>query len=56
MFKYRILALQSLFCCVVSLANMRYAEIDVKQIISAIFIALMSLFMAYVGPHAKQFY
>eukprot|EP01090_Pellita_catalonica_P018256 TRINITY_DN5824_c0_g1_i1.p1 TRINITY_DN5824_c0_g1~~TRINITY_DN5824_c0_g1_i1.p1 ORF type:complete len:100 (-),score=14.39 TRINITY_DN5824_c0_g1_i1:96-395(-) len=35
MLKYRIFILQSLVCCVISLANMKYADMDLKQIMSS---------------------
>eukprot|EP01089_Gocevia_fonbrunei_P015395 TRINITY_DN4500_c0_g1_i1.p1 TRINITY_DN4500_c0_g1~~TRINITY_DN4500_c0_g1_i1.p1 ORF type:complete len:103 (+),score=8.52 TRINITY_DN4500_c0_g1_i1:67-375(+) len=55
MLKYRIFVLQSLVCCVISLANMKYAEMDVKQLLSAMVLVVMGLIMAYVGPQAKFF-
>jgi len=54
--KYRIFVLQSAFCCVMSFANMRYADYDFKQGISLALISVMGLFMAYLGPQARMFY
>eukprot|EP01102_Stenamoeba_stenopodia_P021626 TRINITY_DN8773_c0_g3_i4.p2 TRINITY_DN8773_c0_g3~~TRINITY_DN8773_c0_g3_i4.p2 ORF type:complete len:125 (+),score=16.61 TRINITY_DN8773_c0_g3_i4:47-421(+) len=45
--RYRIFALNSLVCFVMWLANMRTADLDVKQIISSSSVVLLGLVMAY---------
>jgi uncharacterized membrane protein YphA (DoxX/SURF4 family) len=55
LFKMRVFALQAVFFTVVSILNMKPAERDVKQIFSAVFIAGMAIFMAYIGPASKTF-
>eukprot|EP01087_Luapelamoeba_hula_P024861 TRINITY_DN9619_c0_g2_i1.p1 TRINITY_DN9619_c0_g2~~TRINITY_DN9619_c0_g2_i1.p1 ORF type:complete len:115 (-),score=22.79 TRINITY_DN9619_c0_g2_i1:38-382(-) len=53
-FKYRIFVLQSVLCCVLSFTNSS-SQFDVKQFISAVCLAFMGLFVAYVGPQARHF-
>jgi len=53
--KYRMFVWQSVVCCMISLANMRTSDIDIKQITSSFSIGIMGLVMAYVGPGAKFF-
>ncbi|KAL6046683.1 Protein Asterix [Balamuthia mandrillaris] len=53
--KYRIFSLASFTCCIIAVANMKYSEVDVKQLISCFVISTMGIFMAYFGAQAKQF-
>jgi len=53
--KYRLFVWQAVVCCLMSLANMKTSDIDIKNITSSLSIGVMGLMMAYVGPNAKFF-
>mmetsp|Transcript_109182 Transcript_109182/g.163314 ORF Transcript_109182/g.163314 Transcript_109182/m.163314 type:complete len:115 (+) Transcript_109182:3-347(+) len=46
-FKWKVMAFQSIVCSMISFANTKTAEVDTKQILSAFSIAIMALVMCY---------
>uniref|UniRef100_A0A7N0UZX6 Protein Asterix n=1 Tax=Kalanchoe fedtschenkoi TaxID=63787 RepID=A0A7N0UZX6_KALFE len=50
MFKYKLSSWMALIFCAQSLANMRNAETDLKQISMALMFAIMGLVSNYLGP------
>lgn len=52
--KMRILAWGSLLAVVAGLANIPRAELDIKQILSSVMIAVMGLVMAYLSPQQPK--
>ncbi|ELR14287.1 uncharacterized protein ACA1_106280 [Acanthamoeba castellanii str. Neff] len=53
-YKMRILAWGSLLAVVAGLANIPRAELDIKQILSSVMIAVMGLVMAYLSPQQPK--
>ena len=51
--RYRLAAWGALFCCMSSFANMKYSEMDVKQMLCSAVFAIMGLFVNYFGKGAR---
>lgn len=49
MLKYKVCAWLALIACLSSVATVRYAELDVKQVVCSITFALMGLAMNYLA-------
>mmetsp|Transcript_10971 Transcript_10971/g.16450 ORF Transcript_10971/g.16450 Transcript_10971/m.16450 type:complete len:115 (+) Transcript_10971:50-394(+) len=50
--KYPFFSLQSLLCFFISIANMKSADIELKQVFSSVSVSLMAIFMSYRGDIA----
>jgi len=53
--RYRIFVWQALVCCIISFANAKTSDVDLKHILSSFSIAIMGLGMAYFGPQSRFF-
>mmetsp|Transcript_25692 Transcript_25692/g.89495 ORF Transcript_25692/g.89495 Transcript_25692/m.89495 type:complete len:112 (-) Transcript_25692:85-420(-) len=51
--RYKWAAWGALFTCIASLANMKPAEIDFKQVAASVTFAIMGLVMNYAAPQPK---
>mmetsp|Transcript_24491 Transcript_24491/g.48661 ORF Transcript_24491/g.48661 Transcript_24491/m.48661 type:complete len:99 (-) Transcript_24491:51-347(-) len=54
MMRQKMYAWLSLFCCLGSIANLKSAEMDVKQIVCSVAFAVMGIFVNYFGKEQQS--
>eukprot|EP01114_Cavostelium_apophysatum_P010306 TRINITY_DN2386_c0_g1_i1.p2 TRINITY_DN2386_c0_g1~~TRINITY_DN2386_c0_g1_i1.p2 ORF type:complete len:101 (-),score=8.28 TRINITY_DN2386_c0_g1_i1:104-406(-) len=53
--KLKFAVWQAFLCCLMSVANMKNVDTDMKHMFSSFSLSVMGLIMAYFGPQAKTF-